>query len=325
MAANVAHYTTTFDTKPSIFDIVANKSLNDILHPAFRKVALFLATVSPRKFGWLNHYYDEVFLVINGLLQEHYLRTKGASFSEYFYSLQRISKTSKELTDFERKLSLLFIVVLPYLKRKFDEKVQLYKLEQAENSLTKDVSGVCKRLLIVSHATYEITYRFFTFVQYLCYMSNMSEHQSISLRLLKLKLAYANASIAPAFWSALFRGNFSAADFRKGFVENTLQSVLGVVAFFMQFLQVWNEEQSNYSFGALPTVPPPPLDNKAIDYKGRCPLCLQNWKIPTVLPVSGYVFCFPCIVKHLQIQRRCPVTNLPAKALDVIRLYDSEK
>ncbi|KAK4878832.1 hypothetical protein RN001_011338 [Aquatica leii] len=324
MAANVAHYTATYDVKPSIFDVIAHRSLNDVIHPAFRKIALFLATASPNRFGWLTHYYDEVFLVLNGFLQEHYLRTKDAGFSEYFYGLQRISTKTKSLTDAERKLSLIFIVLLPYIKRKVDEKVQLYKLEHAENTLKKDVSGICKRLLMFTYTLYQITHRSLTFVQYLSYMSNSSEYQSLSLRLLKLKLVYASATVAPAFWSALIRGNLSLNDFRKGFFENSLQSFLELLSFFMQFLQVWNEEQSNYNFSALPNVPPPPLDRKSGDYKGRCPLCLQNWKIPTVLPVSGYVFCFPCIVKHLQTQHRCPVTNLPAKPLDVVRLYDAE-
>lgn len=40
--------------------------------------------------------------------------------------------------------------------------------------------------------------------------------------------------------------------------------------------------------------------------------------------IFRYVFCFPCIVRHLREHPRCPVTNLPAKSLDIVRLYDAE-
>lgn len=39
MAESAAHFTATAELKPSIFDIVAQSSLNSTLHPAFQKVA----------------------------------------------------------------------------------------------------------------------------------------------------------------------------------------------------------------------------------------------------------------------------------------------
>ncbi|KAF5291596.1 hypothetical protein FQA39_LY14318 [Lamprigera yunnana] len=286
MAANVAHYTATLETKPSIFDLIAQKSLNEVLYPACRKFALFLANTSPRKFGWLSQYYDEVFLLLNGILQEHYVRNTGASFSEYFYGLERISSGGR-LTDTEKRLSLVFLVVLPYIKRKVDERVQLYRLESADGVLRKDFVGQCKRLLIVLYTSYQVLCHTISFVQYLSYMSNMSEYPSVSLRLLKLKLVYVTLQMQPGFWVPLLKGQLSFPDFKRGFVEHTVRSILELSAFFVQFLKAFNTERSNYSFSSLPFVPPPSLDNKASNYKGLCPLCLQRWKIPTVLPVSG--------------------------------------
>lgn len=317
MAANVAHYTATIETEPSIFEVIAQQSLNNLLHPAFHKFTRFLAQVNPNRFGWLVQYSDEVFLVLNGLLQAHYIRTTGASFAEYFYGLQRVTTSNQPLTEANCKLSLVFLVVLPYLKGKIDEQIQLYRVENAERYLH---IGLCKRAAIFANSLFHVSYGFWTFVQYLRYLSNTSCHQTPPLQLLQLKLVYlATPEFMPAFWTALFRGHLSFSDLRAGLFQNLLE----VSAFFMQFLQVWNTEMANYSFTSLPAVPPPTRDSKAGDFKGRCPICLQSYKIPTVLPVSGYVFCFPCIVRHLQKDTRCPVTQWPAKSLDVIRLYDS--
>ena len=40
MAENAANFTFTTQNKPSIFEVIASKSLNDTLHPALQKVAL---------------------------------------------------------------------------------------------------------------------------------------------------------------------------------------------------------------------------------------------------------------------------------------------
>lgn len=70
-------------------------------------------------------------------------------------------------------------------------------------------------------------------------------------------------------------------------MQNTLRTSLEIGAFFVQFLQVWYREKSSYSITALPIVPAPQPDPNAENYKGKCPICLQPWRIATVVPVSG--------------------------------------
>jgi peroxin-12 len=77
-------------------------------------------------------------------------------------------------------------------------------------------------------------------------------------------------------------------------------------------------------------VPPPPaplapargIDINASSSQSRiaCPLCEQPRVSPTACVVSGYVFCYSCIVAHLDKHGRCPVTLLPAKATDLVRV-----
>lgn len=60
-----------------------------------------------------------------------------ASFSENFYGLKRILENGHKLHTHHKNLSLIFIIILPYLKKKIDEKKYIIKLEQAEGLIQK--------------------------------------------------------------------------------------------------------------------------------------------------------------------------------------------
>lgn len=42
MAENAANFTVTYQSKPSIFEVIAQKSLNDVVHPALQRIALVI-------------------------------------------------------------------------------------------------------------------------------------------------------------------------------------------------------------------------------------------------------------------------------------------
>jgi peroxin-12 len=169
-----------------------------------------------------------------------------------------------------------------------------------------------------------VTWGLLTVYNYVKYMSYQTDAQLPILALIKVKLAYGDpVPEEPSFWATLLKGHFADL-WQLNVLKNAITSTFEIMAFFLQFLQAWSAQQSNYSMTALPTVPPPVPDGKARNYQNKCPICLQHWKIPTVLPVSGYVFCFPCILRYLRENQKCPVTNLPAKPLDIVRLYDNE-
>ncbi|CAH0548690.1 unnamed protein product [Brassicogethes aeneus] len=324
MAENAANFTQILQEKPSIFEIIAQKSLHDTLHPALQRVALFLSSNFPQKFGWLNKYYEETYLALNYVLQYQYLKYYDSSFSENFYGLKRVTLSNSKLSEQNKNLSLAVLVILPYLKRKLEEKIAIYKLESAEGCLRKDFEGRLKRLILFSHSTFELTWGVLTLLNYLKYMSNGTDSQLLMLKLIDLKLVRSGEQDVGGFWSALFKGQLSLTDVSVGLFKNSVVTALEVTAFFLQFLQTWNSEKSNYKMTDLPVVPPPPPDCKSKQYKGKCPLCLKQWLIPTVLPVSGYIFCFRCILRYLSENQKCPITNLPAKPLDIVRLYVNE-
>lgn len=67
----------------------------------------------------------------------------AASFSETFYSLKRItivnSKIKCELSNKQRKLSLMLTVLFPYIKIKLSQLVEKYKLEEVDDCVLKSV------------------------------------------------------------------------------------------------------------------------------------------------------------------------------------------
>ncbi|XP_056648083.1 peroxisome assembly protein 12 isoform X2 [Diorhabda sublineata] len=289
MAENAANFTFTLQNRPSILEVIAQQSLNNTLHPAFQKIALFLSTNVPYKFGWLNKYFEETFAILNGLLQYHYLT---------------------------------YYVGIPYFKRKLEEKITVIRIEQAEGALKSDFESIMKKFLLFTHSTFEFVWGVFLIHNYIKYMAQSTEYQTPIYQLIDTKLVYdRNVEDQSGFWTSLFKGSLSLSQINFGIIRNGISTTLEVGAFFLQFLQVWNSQKSNYNMTDLPNVPAPMLDNKAKKYEGKCPLCLKSWTIPTVLQVSGYIFCFRCILRHLNEHQKCPVTSLPAKPLDIVRLY----
>ena len=53
----------------------------------------------------------------------------------------------------------------------------------------------------------------------------------------------------------------------------------------------------------------------------RCPICQGRRREETALSVSGFVFCHDCISQYLKQHGVCPVTKLPAKTTNLVRLY----
>lgn len=99
MAQNSAHVTQTLQAKPSIFELVAADSLQSTFYPALKRIAnvilwlltlnavfiqcvlhllfQFLVNLNPSKYGWLSQYFDEAYLCLNAVIQQHYIRCYG--------------------------------------------------------------------------------------------------------------------------------------------------------------------------------------------------------------------------------------------------------
>lgn len=107
------------------------------------------------------------------------------------------------------------------------------------------------------------------------------------------------------------------------------QTGLIAAVFFFKMMEWWY--QSAEERMSAPTVyppPPPPPPPKAAKEgiplppdRTICPLCSQKRANPSVVTVSGFVFCYACIFKYVSQYKRCPVTLMPATVEQIRRLF----
>ncbi|KAJ9180015.1 hypothetical protein P3X46_008323 [Hevea brasiliensis] len=124
-----------------------------------------------------------------------------------------------------------------------------------------------------------------------------------------------------ALQGALLRCTYTVLDYA--------QTGLIAAVFFFKMMEWWY--QSAEERMSAPTVypPPPPPPPPKVAKEGIplppdrtiCPLCTQKRANPSVVTVSGFVFCYACIFKYVSQYNRCPVTLMPATVDQIRRLF----
>ncbi|KAG6833841.1 hypothetical protein H0H87_011775 [Tephrocybe sp. NHM501043] len=120
--------------KPSLFELVAQEQLRDLLQPALKYVLAVFAQRYPRYLLRIVNRHEEFYAVIMLFVERYYLRKYNASFSENFYGLKRRRRPCIEtprakaavggispaeaLGTREIGRSLLFLVGVPYIRAK---------------------------------------------------------------------------------------------------------------------------------------------------------------------------------------------------------------
>ncbi|KAG5930223.1 hypothetical protein E4U42_002625 [Claviceps africana] len=130
------------DQKPSLFEVLSEQQLNNLLPPTLRYLLTVATQRHPRYLLRILNSFDELYALFMLAVERYYLRTRGASFTEHFYGLKRekalrgeiprASISSPHLVRQVLKLStsdvwknLAVMVGVPYLKRKLDEGYQV--------------------------------------------------------------------------------------------------------------------------------------------------------------------------------------------------------
>ncbi|MBW0483078.1 hypothetical protein O181_022793 [Austropuccinia psidii MF-1] len=131
--------------KPTFFELIAQDQLRDLLGPVTRYVLSVFAQHHPRYLIRILNHHDELFALAMFFVERHYLTTWSGSFSENFYGLTRRRRSPKlepiqlpsssdpdRLRKYEIRLSLIFLVLFPYLRTKAHELYE--KLAPAQDS-----------------------------------------------------------------------------------------------------------------------------------------------------------------------------------------------
>ncbi|XP_012394816.3 peroxisome assembly protein 12 [Orcinus orca] len=358
MAEHGAHITTAsaVDDQPSIFEVVAQDSLMTAVRPALQHVVKVLAESNPACYGFLWKWFDEIFTVLDLLLQQHYLSKTSASFSENFYGLKRIVMgdthklqrlASAGLPKKQLWKSVIFLVLLPYLKVKLEKLISSLR-EEDEYSIHPPTSRWKRfyRAFLAAYPFVNMAWEGWFLVQQLRYILGKAQHHSPLLSLAGVRLGRltvqdiqalehkpAEASMMQQPAGSVGEKIKSALKQAVGGAASCLSSGLSVGVFFLQFLEWWyssGNQETIKSLTALPT-PPPPLH---LDYnsdspllpqmKTVCPLCRKNRVNDTVLATSGYVFCYRCVFNYVKSHRACPITGYPTQVQHLIKLYSPE-
>lgn len=173
---------------------------------------------------------------------------------------------------------------------------------------------------LYSYRAVKATFEFAQIIKYISYLAGYSSTHSIQLMAARIGLKHAQPQDDSFSFADIFSGNMKLTTVLSTLMLRGLE----FGGFFLQFIQWWQDSSSSQtSITQLPIPEPPKLDHNANKYTNVCPICLQDFLIPTILQISGYVFCYKCISKHLKRHQYCPVTNYPATMDDLVRIYDS--
>ncbi|CAG8438659.1 3203_t:CDS:2 [Ambispora gerdemannii] len=120
--------------RPSLFELIAQEKMHELLQPAIRYILSVYAQRYPRYLLRIVNRLDEVYAIILLFIERHYLKEWGASFTENFYGLKRIrslrttmnlgessSKELEKLRDRDIWRSLLALIGISYIKTKLDD------------------------------------------------------------------------------------------------------------------------------------------------------------------------------------------------------------
>lgn len=316
------------------------------LRPGLRHLLNFVATLSPGKAGPIARYYDELYSLLEGALEWHCLSRYSASFAENFYGLKRVAAVGGALlSPQERWRSLLLLVLVPYLRHKLDAAhARLQRHLQGKAATGTPMDRLLRALVAVYPYVWTGVEASSLFLQ-LAYITNRSSVHSPWLwlagaRLERLSEAEALAQSEAGYGASSARGSVSLGRRLLWLLGRLgrgalllLSRILGLGLFLVQFLDWWHNSaevpSSSLSLSALTTtIPPAPKAPSAAGNvnvlslnPGHCPICRRPRRNDTLLTTSGYVFCYACIFRHLEADRRCPVTSRPATKAALVRLF----
>ncbi|KAJ2905488.1 pex2 pex12 amino terminal region [Zalerion maritima] len=128
------------ELKPSLFELLAEQQLSSLLPPTIRYLLTVLTHRYPRYLLRVLNSYDEIYALAMLVVERHYLKTRGGSFTENFYGLKReralaagielprassrapfVVREQLQLGKGDVWRNLLVLVIVPYLRRKVEE------------------------------------------------------------------------------------------------------------------------------------------------------------------------------------------------------------
>ncbi|CAL5210329.1 unnamed protein product [Lathyrus oleraceus] len=372
-------------SRPTFFEMAAADQLPRSLRAALTYSIGVLALRTPFLHKLLD-YEDESFSLLMLVLEAHSLRTTDASFSESLYGLRRrpvniklnndsdaaATTTTSQLRRRQKLVSLVFLVVLPYLKSKlhsiynkereariqaslWGDENESYDFEQnslvststldARASVTTRITKRFQKIVGICYPLLHAGTEGFQFAYQMLYLLDATGYYSLALHALGIHVCRASGQelmdassriskirsrererLRGPQWVKTLQGALLSCTYT---VLDYAQTGLIAAVFFFKMMEWWY--QSAEERMSAPTVypPPPPPPPPKVAKEGVqlppdrtvCPLCLQKRVNPSVITVSGFVFCYACVFKFVTQYKRCPATMMPATVDQIRRLF----
>ena len=284
MAEFAAHLNqSATNANPTIFEIIAEESMASALRPAVGYALNVLATSNPDKWGWVWRVGDEIYLCLDYLVQNHYLKNYGGSISENFYGLKRVNRVmigNKDggLSRFQRHLSLIMLVTVPYAKLKLDKLFEKAREEHLSGNQAscharkRSYFSQLKRTFFYVYPFFHFTWETIFLCYHLMYIFKFSEVHSPLLHVIGISLQRLTrqdilAQDMQNSYNNLLKGNtllekMSSIPSSFGHVlVSTLANGLPVIVFFLKFIEWWyssDNKKAVQSVTQLPIPVPPP-------------------------------------------------------------------
>eukprot|EP00697_Spironema_sp_BW2_P004970 gnl/Spiro4/16718_TR8997_c0_g1_i1.p1 gnl/Spiro4/16718_TR8997_c0_g1~~gnl/Spiro4/16718_TR8997_c0_g1_i1.p1 ORF type:complete len:354 (+),score=53.60 gnl/Spiro4/16718_TR8997_c0_g1_i1:91-1152(+) len=343
--------------RPSFFEMLAQDRMTSGIKAAAH---YFLATLAPHHAtaARLLEPFDEIFTGCMLLVESHSLWSCDSTFAEHFYDLKRTPCRTgnkadaagvRSLSHLQRVGSLFFLVVVPYLKSKLDDlfsnTTQVPRRDDHDADFLPEPTvqnqtlryfrllyPFCNGLYEFSIFFFQLLYlveasRFFTPFQWILRLVTRRVTPA-DLALRELQQAFEmprrpGESVLSTLKRVLARVGRAALFYSKYF--------LIISAFLFKILEWWYSSTGDSQPNVLP-VPPPPSAPPPAARNGVvlpadptvCALCNNRRTNPTLVVVSGFVFCYSCIFSYVQTHERCPVTFLPTNLDQICKLYESK-
>ncbi|CAH1764751.1 7210_t:CDS:2 [Entrophospora sp. SA101] len=301
--------------RPSLFELIAQEKLRELIQPAFRYVLSVYAQRYPRYLLKLVNQFDEIYTLIMVFIERHYLNDSGASFAENFYGLKRIrslkvghhhSQEVKSDTNLQNLRnvdvwrSIFVLVGIPYIKTKLD-------------ILYEKVSGGVGARLLGSAFTRDNQQ-----------LRNSNQQRNYYER----KRQQRSRTGIPAETRIQAGRYFLTNMFTRGI--DVIKILLPMSIFFFRFLEWWYSSEyarlqsGNNGIDLTPPeiITPDPQGIPLPQSSNICSLCNNHLTNPTAIP-SGYVFCYPCIFRFVNDNGFCPITLIKVEVDDLRKVYNS--
>ena len=325
--------------KPTFLEIVASTALQRALQGALAHAIRTLGTGQWKK---LNH---EIAAVLATFLHAASIEREEGTLGEALYSIHRIQQGRNSPRIFH---TALLHSIIPYFENRISEAHQDVTELRSSGYTWENVSWFRKAwafALLRVYPPLKFSLGLHDVVQRMLYLTGLSNYASLEHSMLnqavsrltarewdnlrrKLDISRKRQLQALARyknqwlrWMALnlLRTRFVLADYSK----------ISVVAFVLIYkvLEWWYtkaEDAVKIAGKAIPAPPAPAQHKEGLKLPAspvHCPICRKRRRNPAVLTVTGYVFCYSCILPYVREHRQCPITLTLASESHVRRLY----